>query len=269
MQHYFLIRMGFLDELFQIIEERVMQALWQYAVCGLSFLVKLKNVGMDLKFANLELLKNQFVVHNTDVVKAGLVESRPKCRYENSKSLFDLTFQVGRRKVEACREILVSSSVVFSAMLTGQYAESGQSKISLQDTSCDALIYILHYLHGCDLQCEVISQFFFKKDELCNLRKCLHVITMADKYLMLELLSFLKAVVVSHFLTTRTAAEIYHFAEFHEYSPMAMDSLKSILIGCDGPADVLGNFLSCLQGPLSHRFLDTMKSVVTQLLNID
>ncbi|KAL5017356.1 hypothetical protein ScPMuIL_006945 [Solemya velum] len=272
MQHYFLIRMGILEEIFQIIEDQIMKKRWQYAVCGLSFLVKLKNVKLELKCVNLELLKSLFVVHDTDLVTVDVPEKEPKCRYKNSTTLFDLTFQVGKTEVKACKETLVNSSAVFSAMLTGQYAESGQSKISLQDTSSEALIYILHYLHGCDLQCETISQFLSnQKNEICNnlLRKCLQVITMADKYLLIELLNFLKAVVVSKFLTTKTAVEIYNFADFHEYAHMAMDSLKCILIGCAGPSDILRNFLNCLQSPMSHRFLDSMKSVVTQLLNID
>lgn len=76
--------------------------------------------------------------------------------------------------VEACRQTLCQRSEVFSAMLNGNFSESGKRRVHLKDTSRDGLNTLILAASGTTFEQECIESL-------------LDAVLLADKFLMLDL----------------------------------------------------------------------------------
>ncbi|KAK7506008.1 hypothetical protein BaRGS_00002730 [Batillaria attramentaria] len=133
-------------------------------VTGLAFLLHHLQPPFHFEPQDMQVLLHKAVValspdSLTQPTEIELSVGANCCRYATAKK--DLHLQAGSnkswQKLGANRDVLMRKSPMFSAMLQGSYIESMQSEVTIEDTTPEALKFILHYLHGCDEQCRVLQ----------------------------------------------------------------------------------------------------------------
>ena len=97
--------------------------------------------------------------------------TKPFCRYHDSDHCpFDLMVHVSHSTTSlhlpVHRTMLAESSEVFNVMLGGQYRESQDSEIHIQDVHPIAFTSLLHYTYGCGWLCPtVLEEVLHSSDE--------------------------------------------------------------------------------------------------------
>lgn len=177
------------------------------------------------------------------------------CAYSTAKKDLHLCIKKTNTCLGANRATLAKNSNLFSAMLQGSYLESTQSEICISNTTPEALLYVLHFLHGCNLKCSVLLSL----EDVCTsqtdktessgnarntkvelnsdteikdslLQVNLNAITLADRFLLTNLVQYLASVVTCYHLNSTSAFDIFCFALFHSLSDLAEDSLQVLML---------------------------------------
>ncbi|XP_050410234.2 uncharacterized protein LOC126824872 [Patella vulgata] len=212
MQDHFLVKHFTLDSLLNVIQSNVNHAMLPHIVNGLNFLAHMSNMKRKLK-------KEDNV--SFPVVFLPPVLDEQTCPYWNCNH--DVFFMVGNEQFGGNREILVKQSPVFAAMLEGHYCESNQSEISMQDTSQDAFLFILHYFHGCGLCCPILAA---PHKETKNLEFWENVLTLADRYLCQLLSEYLIWLIASTYLTFDIYFHIFMYSIFHNFTSLTNECVR-------------------------------------------
>ena len=182
------------------------------------------------------------------------------CKLTN-QSTCDICLCVDESRIPGIRHILVKSSPMFEAMLEGFYAEAKLTEVRLSDTTEFAATTVIHYLHGCGLNCEVINDLLSLKPSNQNLCCCLETISLAHKYMVPELVNFVQRLIANQMLEVPLGAEsschVYQFAKVFDLPYLEEQSMKSMRRNIDG----LKKFLS---GPNIVQFMENFLSIFSK-----
>lgn len=230
-------------------------------------------------------------------LETGLDGDRSVCQYATAKKDLQIVVGEGRscRSIAANRETLSRNSQVFEAMLQGSYIESTQSKVSISDTSSEALTPVFHFLHGCGEQCPTLKSLVSNNDvtsagadtsmethhqdclsphytlhlaesgqvsrKRLRLKHMLSVIALADQFLLPDLVGCLCAVVSTSLLDQTCVEEVLRFACFHSLSHLAEDCMK-MLLSSSSVADIA----RCVITLAESEFGSELKAITSALL---
>ncbi|XP_060078408.1 armadillo repeat-containing protein 5-like [Ylistrum balloti] len=219
------------------------------------FLGKIINFDIKLKNEHCEKL---FV---TSVNVANENIQRGTCRHKSHSHDIKFSVHDTGSTIPASKERLAKASPLFAAMLQGQYSESTQNTVTLNDTSYYAVQFVVHFLHGCDLECDVIASILTCEPGLDTWSQCVEVLTLVNRYLVTDLEPFLKSVLSSRFLVPLVASSTYGFAKLHGYEVLASDCVKTVLVGGKCVSDRIRGFSLFLNGPNSEMFLSHLEQL--------
>ncbi|XP_046366366.2 uncharacterized protein LOC124142127 [Haliotis rufescens] len=255
MQKQYLIRYRVLDTVLELLKAELLDPgpVFMAIVAGLTFICKLNSIPLKLKQERSDTVfkpATQSEISNSD-----------QCIYEGLD--VDLVFKVDSKQIHANREKLVQSSAMFLAMLEGHYSESSQSEIAIQDTSPEALEYVLHYLQGCSLGCSVMKKVNSDTDDV-TVEFLLDALALADRFLLSDLVQYLKVSISSHHLDSESCATVFGFASFHEFSDLASDCVKVVLCSPISLSDKSQLLAQMLSGECAEIFVEMLKTVLRE-----
>ncbi|XP_042331058.1 armadillo repeat-containing protein 5 isoform X2 [Sceloporus undulatus] len=120
----------------------------------------------------------------------------------------DLHFQLDSGlMVPAARQAVSEASEVFCAMLSGGFAESSRTTVTLHDVAPDPFLALMHFLHGCrGKPCPLLGMSF-------PLSLAEEIFTVAEQYLLPGLQSLVDGVLCQDFLHLGTLGKVYRLAE--------------------------------------------------------
>ncbi|XP_033748539.1 armadillo repeat-containing protein 5-like [Pecten maximus] len=219
------------------------------------FLGKVINFDIKLRNEQCEKLFKANVTATDKNIQGGT------CRHGSYTHDIQFNVQDTVSTIPACKERLTKASPLFAAMLQGKYSESTQNTITLKDTSYYAVQFVVHFLHGCDLKCDVISDILSCEPGPETWSQCVEVLTLVNRYLVSDLELFLKSVLSSRFLGPIEANSTYSFAKLHGYEVLASDCVKTVLVGGTCVYDRIRGFSMFLNGPNSERFLSHLEQL--------
>ncbi|XP_069135474.1 uncharacterized protein [Argopecten irradians] len=216
-----------------------------------------KVINFDIKLRNEQCEK--LFVANLSASNEKFKDYTCKHRFHNH----DIQFTVNRTAsmIPACKETLARASPLFAAMLQGKYSESTQNIVTLKDTSYYAVRFVVHYFHGCDLDCDVISDILTCEPCTETWSQCVEVLRLVNRYLVSDLEPFLQSVLSTRFLGPRQASDTYSFAKLHSYEVLATDCVKIVLVGGKCVNDRMQGLNLFLNGPDSERFLSHLEQL--------
>lgn len=120
----------------------------------------------------------------------------------------DLHFQLdGGTTVPASRQAVSAASEVFHAMLSGGFAESSRTTVTLHGLSPEPFLALAHFLHGCrGKPCPLLGAPL-------SLPLAEEILTVAEQYLLPELQSLVDDTLCKGYLCPGTIGELYRLAE--------------------------------------------------------
>ncbi|OWF44331.1 uncharacterized protein LOC110458581 [Mizuhopecten yessoensis] len=216
-----------------------------------------KIINFDIKLRN-EHCEELFV---TSVIVANENTQVGTCQHKSHCHDIQFTVHDTVSTIPASKDRLAKASPLFAAMLQGQYSESTQNRIMLKDTSYYAVKFVVHFLHGCDLGCDVIADILTCKPGPETWSQCIEVLTLVNRYLVVDIEPFLKSVLSSRFLGPMEANSTYSFAKLHGYEVLASDCVKMVLVGGKCVNDRIRGFNLFLSGSNSERFLTHLEQL--------
>ncbi|XP_041350270.1 uncharacterized protein LOC121369340 [Gigantopelta aegis] len=244
MQQHYLISMKVIDKMLSFLQSGDVGPLFSAILCGVIFLVKMVDRPSALKQTGT---RDSF---RSIFAKSASADFQSSCHYK--KEHFDLFFLIGDKRIGSNRKTLINKSSVFSAMLEGHYTEASQSEITIPCISHDALLYVLHYLHGCDLNCSVVLQMEGGEvEENVLVDVSLDVLALADQYLLTDLAHYMKVILSSRLLSSDSIARILQFSVFHDFRDLCMDCVKELFF--------LPVSISC-KSSIIHELMNTGKA---------
>ena len=152
-------------------------------------------------------------------------------------------------KVTAKRQILISQSPVFAAMLSGYYIEAKQDVIPMPDISPSAFTRFLEYFENKRLQEEI------------QLTDYLELLSLADRYMIDDLKDTLDAFPVDQFLSFDQIAYILEHAGLHRCDKLWMKGIHFLLSSNVIDVKFVDLVICVLQGSFAVKFIDTINSV--------
>lgn len=104
-----------------------------------------------------------------------------KCLYHMDNNLWDVWFVLGDGdKVGACKAALLNADF-FRAMFCGNFSETDQSSITVEDASREPFCLMMHYLHCNSIPCDGSIEI------MADYKIILELLHLADKYLLKDL----------------------------------------------------------------------------------
>ncbi|XP_053119470.1 armadillo repeat-containing protein 5 [Hemicordylus capensis] len=142
--------------------------------------------------------------------KRPCLDSQVPCPYQQlvSEGRADLHFQLDcGTLVPASRQAVSEASEVFCAMLSGGFAESRSTTVTLHDLSLNPCLALIHFLHGCrGKPCPVLGVRL-------HLDLAEQIFIVAEQYLLPELKSLVDDTVCQDFLWPGSLGEVYRLGE--------------------------------------------------------
>ncbi|XP_029142955.1 armadillo repeat-containing protein 5-like, partial [Protobothrops mucrosquamatus] len=132
----------------------------------------------------------------------------PYSRLVEEEGAADLFFQLDSgRRVPAVRQAVSDASEVFRAMLSGGFAESSHTSVTLRDVSPEPFLAVAHFLHGCrGKPCQVLGTPF-------PLALAEGILVVAEQYLLPDLQALVDEALCQDTLCPGTLGEVYRLAE--------------------------------------------------------
>lgn len=230
-------------------------------------------------------------------VKTLEVESplQTDCLYATVEKNLHLRAGKGGCMLGANRDILMKKSPVFCAMLQGNYVESTQSEVTIDDCAPQALLLILHFLHGCSERCPVTSLAQTSKTcaeglagrshlgdltraktvfrdtppietGVCDHDRLLHMylntISLADRFLLPEFAHYLCCFVSCSLLNEMSAGDVFQFAAFHGLVALAEDSMLVLLLSRRPLAEMASQLIDLAVSEVRSQVASTLTALV-------
>ncbi|KAH0626360.1 hypothetical protein JD844_001298 [Phrynosoma platyrhinos] len=150
--------------------------------------------------------------------------SPPPCSYSRLtvEGRADLHFQLDSGlMVPASRQAVSEASEVFCAMLSGGFAESSRTTVTLHGVAPDPFLALMHFLHGCrGKPCLLLGMS-------SPLPLAEEIFTVAEQYLLPGLQSLVDDVLCQDFLHLGTLGKVYRLAE-QQNRPRLLQRLADI-----------------------------------------
>ncbi|XP_076473096.1 uncharacterized protein LOC143302345 [Babylonia areolata] len=227
---------------------------------------------------------------------SGVAAGGQDCTYSRAEKDLRIVVKRGssRHVLQARREMLVSSSSVFAAMLQGSYLESGQSEISISDVCSKAMTTVLHYLHCCDSHCSVMMSLGSGSEWVKTsgdtrlrgdrdakhsssqtvrngasalvkrkwLKHLLNVIAAADRFLLPDLVRYLCAVISTSLVDAGSAEQVFCFAALYGFLELAEDCVNVLLSSPSSVVDTTQRLTALAEGEFASVFRAAVMSLL-------
>jgi hypothetical protein len=154
--------------------------------------------------------------------------------------------------VDACRRILCQRSDAFSAMLEGNFSESGKRRVKLRNTSKEGLNTLLLAANGSDFDNRAIESL-------------LDAVLLADKFLMADVSELLTESSISK-LNCENFCRAWSWARSNECHELKLCCVKSFLTTKISKAERLRAFRDFSTCDNFKEFLDEVKQLVAGVL---
>ncbi|CAG2225769.1 ARMC5 [Mytilus edulis] len=278
-EHYFR-RMHFLMKVLDILQNKTVNTpKCQAALQGLVFLGKMINFQMKCEDKSFRM---EYVVHESedcldivDIVPESedclngfdmdISKEFEACKFDGAEVSHKVVFLVENQKLICCRNLLSESSPLFTAMLHGKFSEANKNEIVIEDTTFYAFRYLIHYLYKCTDKCHVTGHFLVCDKSIENVYHCLEVFSLAIKYLVYRLQTFLLQVLSKHLMTAESCCHVFDFALLHDFSDLADDSVICVTKRGNNLERMKGLY-KFIYGQNKEAFLMTLKDLFTSSL---
>ncbi|XP_026499690.1 armadillo repeat-containing protein 5 isoform X1 [Vanessa tameamea] len=237
---------------------------------GLNFLLKtIADSKEDIQVCVTALVK---LANNIHIKDPKLLENRfkSKIQVKYNPNLDNLPpedvviFQLDdATTVRANKLFLCQHSDVFSAMLMGQFRESGEKFVRLKNVSKSALEYLITLLQ-CGLnnpKCD-IEEFPLAE----NLEINLEVLLLTDRFLFEKLKQLLSSAIVQFKLAPDTADIIYIWSLSEGMGFLCVEAVAYLLTGQMAEEDRLKSFKNILNLQFKDQWLEDIKSMIVRQL---
>lgn len=127
-------------------------------------------------------------------------------------------------KVPAVRQAISDASEVFRAMLSGGFAESSHTTVTLRDVLPEPFLALTHFLHGCrGKPCQVLGTRF-------PLALAEEILVVAEQYLLPDLQALVDEALCQDTLCPGTLGEVYRLAEQQNRPRLLRNCVASVFI---------------------------------------
>lgn len=149
----------------------------------------------------------------------------PYSRLVEEEGAADLFFELDSgRRVPAVRQAVSDASEVFRAMLSGGFAESSHTSVTLRDVSPEPFLAVAHFLHGCrGKPCQVLGTPF-------PLALAEGILVVAEQYLLPDLQALVDEALCQDPLCPGTLGEVYRLAERQNRARLLQNCVASVFI---------------------------------------
>lgn len=193
------------------------------------------------------------VIEKSPMVDTKSTNHNHKKIYQNYQMPTIVTFELDdNTTVDAPRDILCQKSDVFSAMLEGNFSESGKSRVKLKNISKDALNVLI--LAASDASYEHNS-----------IESLLNAVLLADKFLMTDLSAILTKSVVSKF-SHQNFSRIWSWARENFCHELGSCCVKTFLTANMTKSEIVRSFRDFSNTEHFDEFLEDIKEIIMVVL---
>lgn len=226
MQGHYLGRMSFMDQVITLLNQKDtidVNPKYQAAIHGFMFLCKIARFSIENQRYIPKI--SQESCEDKDEIK----EIQESCNFKGAAvdNEVEFVFDDGHQ-IACCRNRLSECSPLFEAMLKGQFSEANQNIVTINDTTYQAFLFLVHFLYKCSEQCSVINCFQNCEPTVDRVNDCLEIISLANKYMVIDLQDYLLPILSSRLLTAESACHVFHFALLYDFPNLADDSVISV-----------------------------------------
>ncbi|XP_011506421.1 PREDICTED: armadillo repeat-containing protein 5-like [Ceratosolen solmsi marchali] len=175
------------------------------------------------------------------------------CAVDNHSKPSTITFELDDgTTVDACRRLLCQRSDVFSAMLEGNFSESGKRRVKLRNTSKEGLNTLLLAANGSDFDDRAIESL-------------LDAVLLADRFLMSDISELLTESSISK-LDHENFCRVWCWARDNECHELKLCSIKSFLTKKMSRAKRIKAFRDFFTNDNFKEFLGEVKELISDAL---
>lgn len=150
--------------------------------------------------------------------------------------------------IEACRQTLCCRSDVFSAMLDGNFSESGKKRVRLKNTSREGLNTLILAASGKTFECQ-------------NIESLLDAVLLADKFLMPDLLEMLTEISIDK-LSHENFCRVWYWARKYSCHELKSCCIKSFLIAKTSWSETVRTFRDFNATDAFDEFLGEIREII-------
>ncbi|KOC67114.1 Armadillo repeat-containing protein 5 [Habropoda laboriosa] len=173
--------------------------------------------------------------------------------YDNHPKPATVTFELDDgTTVDACRQTLCQKSDAFSAMLEGNFSESGKKRVKLRNTSKEGLNTLLLAANGATFETRTIESL-------------LDAVLLADKFLMADISDILTESSISK-LNYKNFSRAWNWAKANSCHELKSCCVKSFLTASMTRSERVQAFQDFSTSGNFHEFLDDMKEIINNVL---
>ncbi|XP_076232608.1 BTB/POZ domain-containing protein Rnb [Calliopsis andreniformis] len=173
--------------------------------------------------------------------------------YDNHPKPATVTFELDDgTTVDACRHTLCQRSVAFSAMLEGNFSESGKKRVKLRNTSKEGLNTLLLAATGAAFENRTIESL-------------LDAVLLADKFLMADLSDVLTESAMSK-LNYKNYSRAWKWARVNSCHELRTCCVKSFLTATMSKSERVQAFQDFSASGNLHEFLEEVKEIINSVL---
>lgn len=154
--------------------------------------------------------------------------------------------------VDACRRLLCQRSEAFSAMLEGNFSESGKRCVKLRKTSKEGLNTLLLAANGSEFDDRTIESL-------------LDAVVLADKFLMADISELLTESSISK-LNYENCCRAWSWARNNQCYELKICCVKSFLTGNMTRAERIRAFKEFSSSENFKEFLDEVREIISNVL---
>ncbi|XP_058803227.1 armadillo repeat-containing protein 5 [Phymastichus coffea] len=212
------------------------EAIW--SICQLADSLDVRPEGIDKNQSS----ENGFIYHDTSLHGV-----------ENYVKPSTVTFELDDGStVDACRRLLCQRSDAFSAMLEGNFSESGKRCVKLRNTSREGLNTLLLAANGSDFNHRTIESL-------------LDAVVLADKFLMADISELLTESSISK-LNYENCCRAWSWARTNQCSELRLCCVKSFLTTNMTRAERIRAFNEFSTSENFKEFLDEILEIISGVL---
>ncbi|KAM6452838.1 armadillo repeat-containing protein 5 [Liasis olivaceus] len=164
---------------------------------------------------------------SSPTLKRPRLDSQLPCPYSRivDEGGADLFFQLDSGcRVPALRQAVSGASEVFRAMLSGGFAESSHTTVTLRNVLPEPFLALTHFLHGCRGKCcQVLGRPF-------PLTLAEEILVVAEQYLLPELQALVDEALCQDSLCPGTLGEVYRLAEQQNRPRLLRNCVASVFL---------------------------------------
>lgn len=173
--------------------------------------------------------------------------------YDNHPKPATVTFELDDgTTVDACRQTLCQKSDAFSAMLEGNFSESGKKRVKLRNTSKEGLNTLLLAANGATFENRTIESL-------------LDAVLLADKFLMADISDILTESSISK-LNYKNFSRAWNWARVNSCHELKSCCVKRFLTAQMTKSERVQAFQDFSTTGSFHEFLDEVRKIINDVL---